>query len=381
MQLVTLSLGSLAMASFERSNLSNRSNDSESLWFQNFDPTRSSPATTPESGRGRAASPRSSAGSSGAATNVDALSALFSKATLCRVDGEELPADGGLDALLSSLSSLSVGGSGGGGGGGSKSTTTTAATAADQQRAPLYIDVDGDEVAIFDEASLFGAVAACIARGESLEFRSRPRQRKNSSGRAGAKRSHWMDTEDPEEEGGDEGEAAGTDAHSSVSGVSHSRMVAAQTVVECANAAQTNVMAARTAAAAAAAARPRAPAPASYKRRKTSDGSFDAGGDDDDGGGGGGGGSEDYAERTRSLAAKAERRLRPSSAVATKTSSSGRHVVSFESRVDDSYVGMSISADGLIVSKPDLFQQIASGRRVMAKVIDKDGGKSFRPLL
>ena len=154
------------------------------------------------------------------------------------------------------------------------------------------------------------------------------------------------------------------------------RMVAAQTVVECANAAQTNVMAARTAAAAAAAARPRAPAPAPYKRRKIGDG--------------GGGGGEDYAERTRSLAERAERRLRPggpgggggpSPAAASKAAAGGRHVVSFESRVDDSYVGMSISADGLIVSKPDLFQQIASGRRVMAKVIDKDGGKSFRPLL
>ena len=56
-------------------------------------------------------------------------------------------------------------------------------------------------------------------------------------------------------------------------------------------------------------------------------------------------------------------------------------MVSFESRVDDSYVGMSISADGLIVSKPDLFAQIASGRQVMAKVIDKDGNKTMRPLM
>ena len=39
-------------------------------------------------------------------------------------------------------------------------------------------------------------------------------------------------------------------------------------------------------------------------------------------------------------------------------------------RRDDSVVGLSVSTDGLIVARGDLFKQIASGRRVIARVHD-----------
>ena len=32
-------------------------------------------------------------------------------------------------------------------------------------------------------------------------------------------------------------------------------------------------------------------------------------------------------------------------------------------------------------SKPDIFEKLASGRRVMAKVIDSAGNKTYRPLI
>ena len=44
------------------------------------------------------------------------------------------------------------------------------------------------------------------------------------------------------------------------------------------------------------------------------------------------------------------------------------------------YVGMSVAADGLIVSKPDLFEKLLEGRKIVARYRDENGAVSTREL-
>ena len=70
------------------------------------------------------------------------------------VDGSEA----GVDELLKLLESLSVG-----------------SANDDNDATALFVDVDGTEVRITDEAGLFSAIASLVARGEAIAFRTHSR--------------------------------------------------------------------------------------------------------------------------------------------------------------------------------------------------------------
>ena len=193
------------------------------------------------------------------------------------VDGEELC---DLDALLSRFTALRVGrGSGDTGAGGD-----------DEETALLFTDVDGEMLAISDEASLFGAVARLMQKGDPLRFRTTRHRPMPAPSEQPSPRSHRAKSVNATEKK----RARGCDENS----------------------------------------------------RVMQDDGEGKGSDVDD---------NDGQRRSGDQAGK---RLKE----------------------EAGYVGMNISASGLIVSRPDVFEQLLKGRKVLARVRDEKGVVMLREL-
>lgn len=77
--------------------------------------------------------------------------------------------------------------------------------------------------------------------------------------------------------------------------------------------------------------------------------------------------------------AKSRRRLCTDSCNEMKSTEDSRPSTS-DKKSSTAYVGMNISADGLIVSKPDVFEHLLRGDKVLARVKDADGVVTTREL-
>jgi hypothetical protein len=235
------------------------------------------------------------------------------------LDGEKFD---GLSALLARFTALRVGKPGGDGAEGAEAS----------EQALLYADVDGATVAIADEVILFGVIARLVQAGLPLKFRTTPSPHKNG----------------PAADGPSSPRAASFEAPSAAAQLESRKRVRGGTSL--------------------------------MNDSDEDDDEVDDNNDDDDKGVGTRCQTSPPKPRHAATKPKSRRRCEHVASfvdldLATAAPLSAPHAQSIAS-----YVGMNVSADGLIVSKPDLFEQLLQGRTVLARVRDTNGNVTTREL-